>query len=124
MNTYLLLLRDRLDANAPSPAEISPEDMQQIIDAYHSWSANLAKQDLLLDGKKLTDGEGRVLTSGPGGIDVKDGPFTETKEVVGGFYLIRAESFEHAVKLCEDHPHHQFGSIEIRGIDSLGDQPE
>ena len=78
-------------------------------------------QVVVVEGRQIV-GEGRVLTRGADGIDVKDGPYTETKEVVGGFYLIKAESFEHAARLCDDHPHHQFGSIEIRAIDTLGEE--
>ena len=43
-----------------------------------------------------------------------------SKEVVGGYYLLKADSYEHAVQLCEGHPNLQFGSIEIRQVDFMG----
>ena len=56
-------------------------------------------------------------------VTVKDGPYVESKEVVGGIYLIQADSYDHAVKLCQGHPNFRFGSIEVREIDFMG-QPE
>ena len=67
----------------------------------------------------------QVLRKPKGGrLVVKDGPFAESKEIVGGFYLIKADDYAHAVKLCEDHP--QFvndGFVEIREVDFMG-EPE
>ena len=64
-----------------------------------------------------------MAPAGKGGVTVKDGPYQETKEVVGGVYLIKAESYQHAVELCQGHPNFRFGTIEIREIDFMG-QPE
>ena len=47
-------------------------------------------------------------------MTVTDGPFTEGKEVMGGYFAIQAASFEDAIRLCDNHPHLDFGSIEIR----------
>ncbi|MEL6716832.1 MAG: YciI family protein, partial [Planctomycetota bacterium] len=105
-------------------SEFSPDDMQRVLEAYDKWSSKLAEQNLLLGGQKLTDEGGKVLQPGAdGSIGVKDGPYVETKEVVGGYYLIKAESYEHAQELCDGHPNFGFGSIEIREIDFMG-QPE
>jgi len=45
-----------------------------------------------------------------------DGPYTETKEIVGGYFLIEADSYDHAIELSRDCPHFDFGSIEIREL--------
>lgn len=121
MPKYMLLLRSDITADL---GDFTPDDMQKVLEAYEGWAAKLAAQGLLHDGKKLTDEGGVVMIpDGSGGVTIKDGPYTETKEVVGGFYLISAESYEHAAELCKGHPNFQFGSVEIREVDFLG-QPE
>ena len=47
---------------------------------------------------------------------VTDGPFAETKEAVGGFDLIEADSFDEAVEVAAGHPVAQFGTIEVRPL--------
>ena len=71
---------------------------------------------------KLRDGSGRFLRpDGSGGVQVLDGPFSETKELVGGFYLVRADSYEAATALADDSPHLRYGgTIEIREIEPTG----
>lgn len=121
MPKYMLLLRGDVTADYSS---YSPQDMQKIIEGYEAWAGGLAEKGLLQDGKKLTDEGGKVMIpDGKGGVTIKDGPYQETKEVVGGVYLITAESYDHAVELCRSHPNFNFGSIEIREIDFMG-QPE
>jgi len=121
MPKYMLVLRSDVTQDY---SQFSPEDMQRIIQEYETWGANLAAKGLLQDGKKLTDQGGRVIVPGAGGaVTIKDGPYVETKEVVGGVYLITAESYDHAVELCKGHPNLQFGSIEVRELDFMG-RPE
>jgi hypothetical protein len=47
---------------------------------------------------------------------VTDGPFAETREVLGGFYLIDADSIEEALEVAARHPGARFGSVEVRPI--------
>jgi len=57
---------------------------------------------------KRISGEDRV---------VADGPFVESKEVVGGFYVIRAESVEKVIEIAQDFPEYDIGgSVEIREV--------
>ncbi len=50
-----------------------------------------------------------------------DGPYSETKEVLGGFFLISAESYDDAIQICRDCPHLRFGgTIELRQIELTG----
>src|SRR5262245_35011092 len=98
MPKYLLLLRGDVTLDYSS---FTPDDMQKVLEAYESWAGKMAAQGLLHDGKKLTDQGGCVMIPNrKGGVTLKDGPYAETKEVVGGFYLITAKSYEHAVELC------------------------
>ena len=51
---------------------------------------------------------------------VSDGPFVETKEKVGGLFIIEARDYPEAVRLASDCPHLEFGTIEIREIEPTG----
>ncbi len=52
-----------------------------------------------------------------GSISVTDGPFTETKETLGGFFLINAKDLNEAVHIASQWPSARFGSIEVRPIE-------
>jgi hypothetical protein len=118
MPHYLLALYDSPDTFD----QMGPEEMQQIVERYRAWSAGLASGGHLVDGRKLEDGTGRVLSrNGSGGLAVSDGPYAETKEILGGFFLIQAESYDHAAELTRDCPHLEYGTVEIRAIDPAGD---
>jgi hypothetical protein len=118
MPQYVLLLRD----DPKTYASYSPQQFQELIEKYRAWAGKLAAEGRILSGKKLQETGGKVLRKPKGGrLVVKDGPFAEAKEIVGGFYLIKADDYAHAVKLCEDHP--QFASdgfVEIREVDFMG----
>jgi hypothetical protein len=102
--------------------DLSPEEMQQLVQRYHAWTTELAAQGRLVIAHKLHDGTGRVVRGGAsGGKSVTDGPFAEGKEVVGGFWVIEADDFDHALETLSDHPHLGNGSLEVRAIENLDD---
>jgi hypothetical protein len=53
------------------------------------------------------------------GSTVTDGPFPETKEVVGGVFLIAGADYEDAVAVASTCPHLEFGRIEVRRVDPV-----
>ena len=108
MPQFVLMLRD----SGSFPEDISPEEIQQVLERYGAWSARLHAS-----GQKLRDGEGKVLVRKDGGVSVVDGPYAETREILGGYFVLEAADFEEAVKLSSDCPHLDFGSIEIRQIE-------
>lgn len=108
MPQFVLMLRD----NGSFPTDISAEEIQQILARYNAWSAPLGAT-----GQKLRDGEGRVMVRKDDRVSVTDGPYAESREVIGGYYLIDAADYDAAAKLAEDCPHLDFGSIEIRQIE-------
>ena len=120
MPHYMLVLRDRPE----DFCDLAPEEMQRIIEKYRAWSMKMQAANRLVGGNKLADEGGRVLRRVEGRLAIKDGPFVETKEVVSGYFVIRAKSYDEAVELCRDHPHLSFnGPIELREVDLLG-KPE
>lgn len=112
MNQYTLILRDDPEALA----RISPSEMEAIVARYVRWREDNATH--VTGGEKLADGTGLVLRRrGGAGLEVSDGPFIEAKEVLGGFFFIRAESLDAARGIAETCPHLEFGSIELRLVD-------
>ena len=114
MPDYMLLLHE-----SPTDfAEVSPEEMQAIIAKYSAWRDSLAESGRLISSEKLKDGEGRVLKNGGGEVRVLDGPYSETKEVIGGYFAIRAADYDEAVAVSKGCPHLGYGgTIEIREIE-------
>lgn len=104
--------------------DVSPEDFQRVIERYRAWTERLKASGHFLASDKLTDGEGRVLRRHGDGVRVTDGPFTEAKEVVGGYYSVSADDYDAAVELARSCPHLDFGSIEVRQVDDLGPPPD
>ena len=93
--------------------KLSPEEMQKALEKYMAWG----KRPFVKDGKRLAEDVGKVLRSGGGKPRATDGPYSETKEILGGFYLIEAADYDEAVKLTLDHPHLEYGgTIEVRRL--------
>ena len=118
MPNYLLLARDPGEWSRQA-ASMSPEEMQAIIARYQEWNDRVAGRGQLLSGEKLKDGEGRVLLGKQGSVRVTDGPHTASKEVIGGFWILKADTYEDAVELAKDSPHLEFGSLELREIEPV-----
>lgn len=55
---------------------------------------------------------------------VTDGPFAETNEVLGGFYLIEADSMEEAIAFAARHPGARVGSVEVRPVMEIPGLPD
>lgn len=113
MPQYMLLLHEPAVSNGGPP---SPAEMQAIIERYKAWSGRLAQSGNLRGGEKLADGSGRVLRKD---MAVHDGPYAESKEVIGGYFLIEAADYNEAARLSADCPHLEFGPVEIREIEKV-----
>ncbi len=116
MPSYIFLLREDPDGLG----DLSPEQMQQVVESYRAWADGLQEAGQLLGGEKLADGEGRVIVRQDGRERLLDGPYSETKEVVGGFFQLAAESYDQAVEIARSCPHLEYGGrIEIRRIEEM-----
>lgn len=117
MSVFMLLLHD-----APTDfADVSPEEMQGIVAEYVAWREGLERDGRLVGSNKLADEGGRELSTVDGELRIVDGPYAEAKEVVGGYFLIEADDYDHAVELSKECPHLAHGRrIELRRVDELG----
>ena len=107
MPNYMLLLYE----DPSTWQKLSPEEMQKAIEKYMAWK----KKPFMLDSKRLAPNVGRVIRSQSGKPRATDGPYSETKEILGGFYAIEAADYDEAVQRTLDHPHLEYGgTIEVR----------
>ena len=116
MPSYLLLLHQDM---RPS-REYAPEEMMAIIKEYMAWSDRLRKDGKYVSSNKLTDEPGKILRPKGGRVAVTDGPYAETKELVGGYYCVSAADYDEACRIAETCPHLKYGGrIEVRQIHDL-----
>jgi len=101
MNQYLLLLHE----NPADFAQVSPAQMKEIAQQYKRWAGGLAERGLLAGGEKLTDDGGRVLRLKNGAPLATDGPYAEAHDVIGGYFVVNAESDAMAEELAQGCPH-------------------
>src|SRR3954447_423921 len=117
MANYLLLLY----SDPTRWKSLSHDDMQPIVTKYMAWADEMRSRGGV--GNKLADDHGRVLRSTGGKPRVTDGPYSETKEVLGGYFQIQAANYDEAVKFAMTCPHLEYGgTVEVRVIENLRDQ--
>lgn len=108
---YLFLHRSQAGNPAGGQQQPSPAQMQDMFAAFNAWKEKF-KENILDMGGKLMPGGKVVTTSG-----ATDGPFVEAKEIVGGYMLVSADSFERALEVAREMPMLMPGaSIEIREV--------
>ena len=99
--------------NTAALRRLSPEEMQKATEKYMAWS----QKPFTKGGKRLAEDFGRIIRPNADKPRVTDGPFSEAKEVLGGFYLIEADSYDHAVALSLGNPHLEYGGVvEVRHV--------
>ena len=93
---------------------ISPEELQNRMGKWFAWSDKMGKQGILVGGEALHAKAKRI--AGPGRV-VSDGPFVESKELVGGYFTVKAASVDEVVEIAQDFPDYDLGgTVEIREI--------
>lgn len=93
----------------------SPEEAHAAYDAMVAYGAGLKAEGRLLAVESLRPDELAVRISSPEGkIQLRDGPFAEAKEMVGGFFLIEAANRDEAVTIASRCPAARFATVEVR----------
>jgi hypothetical protein len=107
---YLLLFR-----GTKWPKDLSPEEIQNGIAKFISWFERLESDGKVKSGHPL-EHHGKIVT---GRNTAVDGPFSESKEAIAGFFIIQAESLEEAVQIAKNCPSLDHGqTVEVRAIAS------
>jgi len=92
----------------------SPEEMQEHMQKWGDWMESLGKSGNLVTGLPLAEG-GKVVKKG--GEMITDGPYTEGKEIVGGYLIVKAQDLEDAAELSRGCPIFEYdGNVEVREI--------
>jgi len=107
VSEYLVISRGQWDEDK------SPEEIQHAIDAFYVWHDQLVREGKMKSGQRLAK-ESMLVSK----LGVIDGPFAETKEVIGGYWHFLASSLEEAAALAAQNPCLACGlSYEIRPIE-------
>jgi hypothetical protein len=110
MSQYLILIYE----DEAGYATASPEVYDEVMQAHNEFSAQVEQHGAkLLGGEALQDTT--TATSIRGGSDVTDGPFVETKEALGGYYVIDAPDLDTALAVAKSCPA-RFGGVEVRPV--------
>lgn len=107
MKQYLMIIKGE------GPAPSSPEEMQQALQGYMNWAAEMG--DSYVDGQRL-EPQGALLE---GENVATDGPFLESKEIIAGYIVINAADQDEANALAKTCPLMEHCAIEVRPILAL-----
>ena len=112
MKDYLLLFR----ADYSAMPEASSDEMQARTKSWMDWMGGIAAQNKLKDAGNRLHSDGKVIK--PNGM-ITDGPYTEIKESILGYSIVKASSFEDVVELTKGCPILTSGTLEVREIDPM-----
>ena len=113
MSHFLLLLY----GDPTRWAEMPKDQQQKAFGEYMTWGRTDGKS-YVIGSNKLFDEPGKVL-QGMKPV-ISDGPYGETKEWLGGYYLIEAANYDEALKRVADHPHLKYdGTMVLREVEPL-----
>jgi hypothetical protein len=98
----------------------SPDEIRLHIQRFVAWVDALRSSGRYVVSDKLMEEGGKVLTAVNGPVSVTDGPYSESKEVIGGYFTIRAKDYDEAVAIVRDCPFLERGTISIRRTDPMG----
>jgi hypothetical protein len=109
-SSYMLLFRGtRWDTN------LSPEELQNVMGQWTAWFDRLVEQGKIKSAHPLMN-EGKIVTWKKG-QSVADGPFAESKEAIGGYFLLQGSNLEEALEIAKECPALKYGmAVEVRPI--------
>jgi hypothetical protein len=109
---YMLLICS--DKNQPAP---SPVQMDAMVQGHGRFAQDLRAAGKMVHGERLRpDTDGSRVRFKAGQRQIMDGPFTETKEALGGFYLIECDTREEALEWAKKIPLGEGGFVDVRPV--------
>jgi hypothetical protein len=110
---YMLLIYDSEDVWRT----MSEEDQRTVMGEYRAYTEALKSSGKYVAGDALQPtNTAKSVRVRDGEVDQTDGPFAETKEVLGGYYLVDVDSEDEALEWAAKIPSAKFGTIEVRPI--------
>ena len=108
-NGYMLLFRGNDWIKG-----LSPEEKQKVTDQWMAWFRRLTEEGKAVAGNPL-EREGKIVSGK--GRTVSDGPFAESKEAIGGYFLLDVASMNEAVAIAQECPGLPYGiRVEVRPV--------
>jgi Uncharacterized protein conserved in bacteria len=108
-NGYMLLFR-----GTDLRKGLSPEELQKVSEKWMAWFRRLTEQGKAVAGQPL-ERDGKIV-SGKGRV-VSDGPFAESKEAIGGYFLLDVATMDEAVAIAKECPGLAYGiRVEVRPV--------
>jgi hypothetical protein len=103
--------------------ELSPEEIEEVMSRWISWFERLVQEGKARAGQPLRN-TGKLVSGKKGGT-VADGPFAESKEAVAGYFLLRVQDEDEAIKIAKECPGLDYGiTVEVRPVDEgMGQGP-
>jgi hypothetical protein len=109
-NGYMLLFR-----GTHWDKDLSPEEIQRMVTQWYAWFEKLTQEGKCKAGHPL-EREGKIV-SGRKGRTVADGPFAESKEAIGGYFLLQVDDLDEAVEIAHQCPGLDYGiDVEVRPV--------
>jgi hypothetical protein len=110
---YVLLVVEKVGDRAARP----PSEGAALYERMVGFSEDLKRRGLLTMSQSLKTAVNgaRVSTRGQKSV-VRDGPFAEAKEMIGGFFLLTCDSRERAIEIARECPAAEFATIEVREL--------
>jgi hypothetical protein len=109
---YVLFIYDGAD-----PTKLSAAEMGQMHQAYMAFTQDLTKSGKNKGGNALEPSStATTVRVRSGKTSVTDGPYAETKEQLGGYYLVEAKDLDEAISIAARIPGAKYGAIEVRPV--------
>ncbi|HYO81726.1 MAG TPA: YciI family protein [Bryobacteraceae bacterium] len=110
---YLALVYGNESADLSRPKEEQEKEMQ----AYFSFTEEIGKAGIMVAGEALhPTSTATTVRIRDGKLTTTDGPFAETREQLGGYYVLECSNLDEAIQWASKIPHAGYGSIEVRPI--------
>jgi hypothetical protein len=105
-------------------AEATLEQRESIMAEYFAFNAEARERGVYRAGDALqSTTTATTVRVRDGGVSTTDGPFAETKEQLGGFYILDCKDLDEALEFAAKIPGAQFGSVEVRPIMEIQGRP-
>lgn len=117
---YMLLI---YNSPAAEFETMSPEDREQMHGEYMAFTEELVEAGEMVSGNALQGTDtATTVRAREGGKTTTDGPFAETKEVLGGYYVVECENLDRAIEWAAKIPDARTGSVEVRPVMNLQEE--
>jgi hypothetical protein len=114
MPQYMLLIY------SPTEGGPSPEEAQAEFPRWFEYTQSMIDAGVFVAGDPLQGGDvATTVRVREGDTQITDGPFAETKELLGGYYVVDVPDLDTALKYAAQAPHIAYGSVEVRPVMAL-----